>query len=539
VRSSLGSASLRAGRLALALLCVPVFFWGLGRYGVVNADEAIYHGIAERMVASGDWLHLDFRGEPRFYDTFLNAPLHYFARATLIAVAGSNAWTMRILSALAGAATVLVTASFGARLAGPRAGLLAGFALLTSFQFVYLHGARTGELDMLVSLEFLSTAWLFRRAALDGRSFWPHYAALCALFWTKAPLVLVPLAVELGHFAASRAARTRLRAYLLTGLAVLPLAIAWHALELALWWNRAGAVVATFWDQARGARTDGDYLGPAGNALFYLRTLAWGFLPWSAALPFALVAALRDPRLRAWLVWPAALALFFVLVAKHYAWYWLPAFPFLAIAIGAWLDELREARAWHLALAAAAVVATIACVDAPARNPFAEMALTYPMQARLRAPAGLPGAAVLAIVAALAGGAAFAVARLGPRARALAASAVGVALLVAAALRVAGPLRELDTRSDVERFHTALAAARASGRRIEYPIQVPPGAPVQIARFLFAEDYEIEVRVRPISGTSMWLHPKGDPAVLERSIGRLGLEQRLARGGAPPPIEAR
>jgi 4-amino-4-deoxy-L-arabinose transferase-like glycosyltransferase len=522
----------------LALLCVPVFFWGLGRYGIVNADEAIYHGIAERMVSSGDWLHLDFRGEPRFYDSFLNAPLHYFARAILIGVAGSNLWTMRILSALAGAATVLVTASLGARLAGARAGILAGLALLTSFQFVYLHGGRTGELDMLVSLEFVSAAWLFQRA-LAGRSFLTHHAALCALLWTKAPLVLVPLAVEAGTFVASRAARSRLRAYLVTGLAVLPLAIAWHALQLALWWNRAGPVIATFWDQARGTRTDGDYLGPIGNAFFYLRTLAWGLFPWSAALPFALIAALRDHRLRPWLVWPGALALFFVLVAKHYPWYWLPTFPFLAIALGAWLDSLAEARAWHLALAAAAVVATLACVDASPRNPFAEMALTYPMQARLRAPFGIAGPAALTLVAALAGAAAFAAARLGARARTLAAAALGLALLVGAALRVAGPLAELDTQSDLDRFHAALVAARTGGRRIEYPIHVPQSASVQIARFMFADDYEMELRARPLSGTSLWLHPKGDPAVLDRSIGRLGLEQRLARGGVAPGIEAR
>ncbi len=48
--------------------------------------------------------------------------------------------------------------------------------------------------------------------------------------------------------------------------------------------------------------------------------------------------------------------------------------------------------------------------------------------------------------------------------------------------------------------------------------------PVQIARFLFAEDYEIEVRPN-----GLWLQRKGDPAVLGRSIGRLGLEQRLGR----------
>src|SRR5262249_8186246 len=111
--------------------------------------------------------------------------------------------------------------------------------------------------------------------------------------------------------------------------------------------------------------------------------------------------------------------------------------------------------------------------------------------------------------------------------------------IVGAGLRIAGPLRELDTQSDLDRFRTALAAARAGGRRIEYPIHVPPGASVQIARFMFADDYEMELRARPLSGTSLWLHPKGDPAVLDRSIGRLGLEQRLARGGAVPAIEAR
>jgi hypothetical protein len=161
------------------------------------------------------------------------------------------------------------------------------------------------------------------------------------------------------------------------------------------------------------------------------------------------------------------------------------------------------------------------------------------MQARLRAPLGLPGPAAFALVAALAGGAALAATRLGARARGLAAAAVALALLGAAALRVAGPLRELDTQSDLQRFHTALAAARAGGRRIEYPIQVPPGASVQIARFMFAEDYEMEVRARPLSGASLWLYPKGDPAVLDRSIGRLGLEHRLAHGAAAPAIEGR
>ncbi len=39
--------------IVLAALAIPVIVVGLGSYSVVNGDEALYHGIAEEMVASG------------------------------------------------------------------------------------------------------------------------------------------------------------------------------------------------------------------------------------------------------------------------------------------------------------------------------------------------------------------------------------------------------------------------------------------------------------------------------------------------------
>ena len=122
------------------MLSLPVFFYGLGHYGPVNNDEALYHGIAEHMVATGDWFHLFFRGEERIYDVYMNAPLHYWARALLISSFGNSYWTMRILSALFGLATVLATAALARTVAGPRAALTAGLVQLTTVQFVYLHG---------------------------------------------------------------------------------------------------------------------------------------------------------------------------------------------------------------------------------------------------------------------------------------------------------------------------------------------------------------------------------------------------------------
>jgi 4-amino-4-deoxy-L-arabinose transferase-like glycosyltransferase len=492
----------------LALVSLPFFFWGLGRYGVVNADEAFYQAVSERMVASGDWLRLDFRGEPRFYDSFLNAPLSYWIRAALISLFGSNLWTMRVLSALAGAGAVLATAGLGARLLGRHAGVVAGGVLLFTFQFMYLHGARTGELDALVSLEFVAIAWLFLRGVEDGKSFVPHHLVLCALGWTKTPLVLIPLAVEGLHFARVRAARPRWRAYWRSGLALAPLALAWHAVQLVIWWDRVPAIAANFWDQASGAKPDSEYHGRLDNLLFYLRTLAWGAFPWSAVWPFALLAAWRAPRIRPLLAWPAALLLFFTLVAKHYAWYVLPLYPFLAIALSAWL---AQGPLWAPA-AAALLVAALLGLDATPANPFGEPALAYPMHFALRSSAAwaLP----------LAGLAAVAVHRMPRR---LALLPFLFALLAPASLRMAVGFRHLDHQSSLVRFHAELARTRAEGGEIAYPVRLPDG-PVQIARFLFAEDYEIEPR-----RDGLWLQRRGDPAVLDRSIGRLGLERRLGR----------
>ena len=114
----------------LLVLCVPVILVGLGSYSVVNGDEAVYHAIAARMVESGNWFALEFKGEPRIYDTLMNAPLQYWARAALISVFGDNTWTMRILSALFGVATVLVTYRLVLIVSDRRAAFLSGLIQL-------------------------------------------------------------------------------------------------------------------------------------------------------------------------------------------------------------------------------------------------------------------------------------------------------------------------------------------------------------------------------------------------------------------------
>ena len=76
------------------------------------------------------------------------------------------------------------------------------------------------------------------------------------------------------------------------------------------------------------------------------------------------------------------------------------------------------------------------------------------------------------------------------------------------------------------------AAQRVPPRRAhERDRRVPAHAPLgrgsaQIARFLFGEDFEIVPRLQP-DGSDLVLHRKGNPRVLDRSIGRSGLEWRF------------
>ena len=57
-----GSISGSVSVSILLALCVPIFLFQLGSYGVVSGDEAFFHGVAESMVETGNWLSIDFRG---------------------------------------------------------------------------------------------------------------------------------------------------------------------------------------------------------------------------------------------------------------------------------------------------------------------------------------------------------------------------------------------------------------------------------------------------------------------------------------------
>lgn len=503
--------------LLLAGACIPLLLWKLGSYSFVNGDEALYHGVAESMVASGDWLTLRFRGEPRLYDTFMNAPLQYWARAVLIAVFGSSPWTARILSAIFGVGAVLATWRLGLELDrehGPWAPLAAAGALLTSLQFVYLHSARTGELDTAVAFFLVVSAWLFLRTLERGGGFWGHHACVAVLLTLKLPLVLVPLAAELAVFALRRDARPHLGRWLRTGLVVAPIALVWHAGQALALGDAFVEVVRTMGGQASG--DVGVAVGGAARSqvAYYAAVAAFGAWPWALAWPWAVVSVLRrgvaEGHVGRWLVpgcYAAAVVAFFLLVSKRAPWYVLPAYPFLQLFVGSWLVGLarRVPDAVEL-VGAALVLAAVAWVAVPmvGYDPFALPAVHVPMPVRVRGPGGglsLAGWLATGVAVALALGALRARLAGGARARFGAGLAAGIAagLVLPAAVRVAAPLAFLDHQSPLAQLARALEDRRAAGVPLREPVDVPSGSPL-LVRYYFGDAW-YTVPVRRADGT--------------------------------------
>jgi 4-amino-4-deoxy-L-arabinose transferase-like glycosyltransferase len=496
----------------LLALAYPLILHGLGSYSIVNGDEAIYHSIARRMVESGNWLRVEFAGEERVYDALTHAPLHFWLKAIALRALGDGLFSMRIVSAALAVLSVLATYGLVEALAGPRAALIAGLVQLTTFQFVHLHSARTGEMEPALALAFTLAAWLFHRALARGGSFVAHHLCLVAIANLKLGLVGVPLLAEAAYFALQRDARPRAWAWLWQGLALAPVGLAWHAYQLASHWDSLPRVMRALhtqtWPEAGGALAL-----LARRAAYYARQLVFGAHPYAPLYPLAIAAVLlgtRERRLRAgWELlglYLAALLLFFLAIRVRHPWYLMPAIPFLsAFAGGAGARLLERAPpAWGsaglgLGLALCAFLA-VPILDV---NPFAGRAVKVDRALAWRGPGG---AATAAAVAALAGLLAVALHQLARRrGPAWAAAPLLATLLLVGGVRVAAPLRQLPQQSEIERVWLRVEAARASGRGPAYPIEIREPDRFKVYHY-FGDDHQIRAaRARQRRQGIRWL----------------------------------
>ncbi len=180
--------------LVAVLVCLPLFLF-LGYLPIRLYDESRLAFNAMEMAESGNWLVTTFEHQPDLWGT--KPPLMIWLQAVSIKFLGLTEWAIRLPAALAATATCLVLFLFSRRMLHTNAiGALAALVLVGIQGYVTIHGARTGDYDVLLVLfvALASLAWFAWTENGEKRNLCIFFAALALAALTKgvAALLFLP-----------------------------------------------------------------------------------------------------------------------------------------------------------------------------------------------------------------------------------------------------------------------------------------------------------------------------------------------------------
>jgi 4-amino-4-deoxy-L-arabinose transferase-like glycosyltransferase len=332
--------------LALAFGALNLFL--LGRLPLANPDEGRYAEIPREMLATGDWVTPRLNATP-YYE---KPPLVYWTVGLSRVLFGPGEFAVRLTPALFGLGGVLLTYAAARGLYGRAAGLAAAVVLGTSLLYFAL--SRILLLDMAVSVLMTATLFCFILGVQEppgARRRWLFlglYASAALATLAKGLIgFLIPGAILFLWLLLFNQWRRLLPMHLGPGLLVfLAIAAPWHV--LAAQRNPEWAYfyfVREHW--LRFTTTTHDRAEPVW---FFGPVLLAGLFPWVGFLGGAVREALaggwarRRENAAAWFLvtWALFVVLFFSKSQSKLIPYILPAFPPLAVLIGAWLGRRWE-----------------------------------------------------------------------------------------------------------------------------------------------------------------------------------------------------
>ena len=280
-------------------LAVFISFLKLNGFLLFDVDEAVFSEAAREMVETGNYITPTYNYEPR-YDKPI---LFYWLMAIAFKLFGINEFSARFISAMFGAALVIMTFFFIKRLYGERAGILAGLCLLLNLEFfVYSHSAVT---DM--TLTFFITASLYSfYLGFYPTSHIPHptsYNKWYLLFWIFSALavltkgvigILFPIGIAFIYILAAGKVKD-IKPLLVPRflLAFFAIAAPWYIAQLYIHgWEFFNAFVIKHHFQ-RYTEVISSHSGPI---YFYIPVILGGFFPWVAFLPNAFYKGIKESR---------------------------------------------------------------------------------------------------------------------------------------------------------------------------------------------------------------------------------------------------
>jgi 4-amino-4-deoxy-L-arabinose transferase-like glycosyltransferase len=346
-------AGFRWRSLLILLLVSGALLYPCLSFYLFEPDEGRYAEIPREMLARGEWLVPYLQGEP-YLD---KPPLMYWLVMASYRLFGEHDWSARLIPALAIQGCILVTYLLGRRSLGERAAFWGALALSLAPGFVSI--GRLLILDGLLAFCVTLSIFAAFEAARGDRfrwSWWLVAAVTCGLgVLTKGPIAVVLLVPPVWLF--GRLTKSSLpmswRRWIVFAAVILAVVSPWYvAMSLRI----PSFAQYFFWEQ-----NVVRFLSPFDHqrpAWFYAPVLLGGLLPVSLlALPFVRFllsnkdAPCRTRELGFMLLAGGWCVLFFTLSGCKLPTYILPAFPFLALALGAYLVQsgwIRSRWSWGI-----------------------------------------------------------------------------------------------------------------------------------------------------------------------------------------------
>ncbi len=322
--------------LFAAVAAYLAFFYQLGNFAFLGADEARYARIGEEMNLRGDYVTPTLT----FLPWLEKPPLLFWLEALSFHLFGVSEWSARLPVAAIALLGVLCASGLGCSLAGQRAAVLTFFILCASgLFFVY---ARAASTDMPLAASFTVAMACGLQASRRESPLWGAGAGLTLGLATlaKGPIALVLFcAVFAVYFLWIGKLKWSWQQIALGFLTLLASSFPWY---WQVWKENGYDFVLTFWLNHHLARFLTTVHHHSQPFWYYLVVTLIGFFPWvfflgsSIARLWSKRSILSQPEPRSelflWL-WVLVPGLFFSLSGSKLPGYILPLLPALALLV--------------------------------------------------------------------------------------------------------------------------------------------------------------------------------------------------------------
>ncbi len=331
---------LKKDKAPLALLIIisfVMFFYKLGAASLFETDEVIYSQVAREIIRTGDWITLHLFSK----NWFIHPPFYMWLTACSSYIFGMSEFNTRFWNALFAVGLVYVTYLLGRKMFKDGVGLLAGFILATSLQYMLQSHFAIFDIP-LVFFEMLALLFFFYWAE-DRKPgyYYLFFLAMGLAVLMKGPIgILLPLLVIIPFLASTGALRDLFNLKLVPGLIIAYLfGGTWYTAETLIHGKAFTDSVFGFYMIGRYLTSIEQHYGPW---YFYVPVLLVGFLPWISFLPFSITyqwSRKGDGDNLFSVMWMGIVFLFFTIAGTKLPGYVMPLYPIAAISVAKMMQD--------------------------------------------------------------------------------------------------------------------------------------------------------------------------------------------------------